>query len=569
MKLSGAEILIQSLFREGVEVVFGYPGGAVMEIYDKLIGAPITHYLVRHEQGAVHAADGYARTTGKPGVCIATSGPGATNLVTGLATAYMDSVPVVAFTGQVATSLLGTDAFQEADITGITLPITKHNYLVKKVEDLPRVIKEAFHIATTGRPGPVLVDLPKDITQAEAEFIYPDKVELASYKPTLYGHLRQIERAVNLIQESTKPLLYVGGGAIASGATAALHKLTELVPMPVTATLMGLGAYQGTDPYFLGMLGMHGTPAANYATLETDLLIAVGARFDDRVTGNIEKFIPNAQVIHIDIDPAEIGKNVVADIPIVGDATLVLEAIVESLAKRDLSGPKAEARRKWLEQTLAWKEQFPLEYGPEESPQGVAPQFVVEELYRQTKGEAIITTEVGQNQMWAAQFYCFDRPRSLASSGGLGTMGYGLPAAIGAQIGNPGRTVIDIAGDGSFLMNVQELATAVQYGIPIKVAILNNQFLGMVRQWQEIFYQRRYSHTCLRSNPDNVKIAEAFGAVGLRATSADETREVIAEALAIKDRPVVMDFKIDREANVLPMVPPNGSLDQMIGGGTR
>lgn len=569
MKLNGAEMLVQSLVAEGVEVVFGYPGGAVMEIYDKVLGSPLRHYLVRHEQGAVHAADGYARTTGKPGVCMATSGPGATNLVTGLATAYMDSIPVVAFTGQVSTGLLGTDAFQEADITGITLPITKHNYLVKRVEDLPKVIKEAFHIATTGRPGPVLVDLPKDITMTTAPFSYPQKVELRSYKPTVNGHSRQIERAVGEILNSSKPLLYVGGGAITSGASKALHELVQLVPMPVTATLMGLGAYSGTDPYFLGMLGMHGTPAANYATLQTDLCIAVGARFDDRVTGKLGSFLPKAKIIHIDIDPAEIGKNVQVDLPIVGDAALVLEEIVAGLQKA-LPGKadKQEGRSQWLAQALEWQDSYPLSY-TQKKDGALAPQFVVEEIYRQTKGEAIITTEVGQNQMWAAQYYRFAKPRSFASSGGLGTMGYGLPAAIGAQVGNPGRTVVDISGDGSFLMNVQELATAVQYRVPIKVAILNNQFLGMVRQWQEIFYDRRYSQTCLKANPDNVKIAEAFGAVGMSAQTPDEAVQVIREALSITDRPVVMDFRVDRNANVLPMVPPNASLDEMIGGGAR
>lgn len=571
MKLSGAEILVQSLVQEGVEVVFGYPGGAVLEIYDKILDSPIRHYLVRHEQGAAHAADGYARTTGKPGVCFATSGPGATNLVTGIATAYMDSVPLVAITGQVATGLLGTDAFQEADITGITLPITKHNYLVKKVEDLPIVIKEAFHIATTGRPGPVLVDLPKDVTMATTVFQYPDRVDLPSYKPTLNGHPRQIERAVAELLAASKPLLYVGGGAISGRASAALTKLVELMPMPVTATLMGLGAFPSTDPKFVGMLGMHGTVAANYATLEADLVIAVGARFDDRVTGHLPSFAPKARIIHIDIDPAEIGKNVAVDIPIVGDTGLILADIVDALAAcgSESVDKKAAVREEWLKKVLGWKAEYPLRYGPPESPSGLAPQFVVEELYRQTNGDAIVTTEVGQNQMWTAQFFQFDQPRSLASSGGLGTMGYGLPAAIGAQIGNPGRTVINVSGDGSFLMNVQELATAAQYGIPIKVAILNNQFLGMVRQWQELFYDHRYSQSCLRSNPDNVKIAEAFGAVGFRATNAQETKDVIAEALAITDRPVVMDFMVDREANVLPIVPPNASLDKMIGGGTR
>ncbi|MCL6588927.1 MAG: biosynthetic-type acetolactate synthase large subunit [Firmicutes bacterium] len=552
MKISGAEILLECLAREGVEVIFGYPGGAVIPIYDALYESKIRNILVRHEQGAVHAADGYARSTGKVGVCLATSGPGATNLVTGIANAYMDSVPIVAITGQVATFLLGCDSFQEADITGITLPITKHNYLIKDINSLPRIVKEAFHIARTGRPGPVLIDLAKDVTIQKARPEYPEEVNLPGYKPNYVGNARQIKDAADLIQEAKRPLLYVGGGVTTSGAEPELRKLAELMEIPVATTLMGMTAIPGNHPLYLGMLGMHGTATANYAVCEADLLIAVGARFDDRVTGKVEAFAPKAKIIHIDIDPAEIGKNVRYNIPIVGDAKTVLETLLEKLTP---------ARNpEWLKQIAQWKEKYPLKY----EPKGLKPQMVVEEISRITKGEAIICTEVGQNQMWAAQFYQYMRPRSLITSGGLGTMGFGFPAAIGAQIGNPGRLVIDIAGDGSFQMNIQELGTAVANEIPVKVVILNNYYLGMVRQWQEFFQNKRYSGTTLDKNPDFVKIAEAYGAKGYRITDAKDLRPTLEKAFATPG-PVVVDCQVDREENVLPMVPANSPIHQMIG----
>ena len=555
MELSGAEILIECLRKEKVEVVFGDPGGAVLPIYDVLYDADIRHVLVRHEQGAAHAADGYARATGRPGVCIATSGPGATNLVTGLATAYMDSVPIVAVTGQVATSMIGRDSFQEADITGITMPITKHNYLVKSTKDLARVVKEAFHIATTGRPGPVLIDLPKDVSIGTAEFRYTDSVDLPGYKPTYEGHVKQIRELARAIETSQKPVLYVGGGVVSSGASDALRKIAETQEIPVVATLMGLSAFPTAHPLSLGMLGMHGTGYANLAVTECDLLIAVGARFDDRVTGRIETFAPNARVAHVDIDPAEIGKNVRFDIPIVGDAKRVLEALIPLL--------EPKTRQDWLERIRAWRRDWPLGYT--KTGDGIPPQYVVEQISELTDGEAIIATEVGQNQMWAAQYYRFKRPRSFITSGGLGTMGFGLPAAIGAQIGQPDRLVVDIAGDGSFQMNIQELATAVQYGIPVKIAILNTGHLGMVRQWQEMVHNRRYSATVLSHNPDFVGIAKAYGAKGFRVEREDQVRPVLEQAFA-EPGPVVMDFAVSREANVFPMVPPNESISMMIRG---
>ncbi len=553
MKSTGAKILLECLEREGVEVIFGYPGGAVIPIYDALYDYPgIRNILVRHEQGAVHAADGYARTTGKIGVCLATSGPGATNLVTGIATAYMDSVPLVAITGQVATFLLGRDSFQESDITGITLPITKHNYLVRDIQELPRVIKEAFHIAATGRPGPVLIDLAKDVTTAVAKLDYPQTVDLPGYKPNYVGNARQVKEAAEALATAQKPLFYVGGGVVISGAQAELLKLAELTDTPVTTTLMGMTAFPSGHPLFLGMIGMHGTAAANFAATETDLLIAVGARFDDRVTGRIDSFAPHAKVIHIDIDPAEIGKNVQVDIPIVGDCRMVLEMLAERSAPRQ--------NRAWVRQVETWREEYPLRY----EPTGLKPQMVIEEISRLTDGEAIICTEVGQHQMWTAQFYQFKRPRSFVTSGGSGTMGFGFPAALGAQIGNPGRLVIDIAGDGSFQMNIQELGTAVANQIPVKVVIMNNFFLGMVRQWQEFFQDRRYSATVLDSNPDFVKIAEAYGAKGFRITEPEQLRATLEEAFRTPG-PVIVDCQVEREENVLPMVPSNGSINQMIG----
>ncbi|MBU4312390.1 MAG: biosynthetic-type acetolactate synthase large subunit [Candidatus Omnitrophica bacterium] len=553
MKLTGAKILLESLRKQGVEVMFGYPGGVVLPIFDALYDSDINFILTRHEQGAAHAADGYARATGRVGVCLATSGPGATNLVTGLATANMDSVPVVAFTGQVRTSLIGNDAFQEADVSGITRPISKHNYLVKDVKNLATVIKNAFHIASTGRPGVVVVDLPVDIQMQETDFHYPEKVDIRGYKPTYKGHIGQIKRAAKLIERSKKPVLYVGGGVIISGASGSLMEFVKKTEIPVTMTLMGLGAFPGTHRLSLGMLGMHGTAYANHAVQESDLIIALGARFDDRVTGKIDEFAPHAKVIHVDIDPCAISKNVSVDVPVVGDANSVLQDLIKEVKTPEIS--------KWHKEIEAWKKKFPLSYKKDSR---LRPQYVVEEIYNATKGKAIITTEVGQNQMWAAQFYKYDTPRQFISSGGLGTMGYGFPAAIGAQIGCPKKTVFDIAGDGSIQMNIQELTTAVANKLPVKVAILNNGCLGMVRQWQELFYKKRYAYTILESCPDFVKLAEAYGAVGIRITKKKDVRKAIKDALRIK-KPVLMDFRVEQEENVFPMVPAGQPINKMIG----
>ena len=553
MKFSGAEILIKSLQEEGVDAIFGYPGGQVLQIYDALYDSNLKHYLVRHEQGAAHAADGYARATGKPGVCLATSGPGATNLVTGIATAYMDSVPMIALTGQVPCALLGKDSFQEADITGITLPITKHNFLVKDVDDLAKTIKEAFHIATTGRPGPVLIDIPKDISIMKTKYTYPELTHLKGYRPNSEGNKAQINNAAKLIGISRKPVIYAGGGVIISGASQELFRFAELTLSPVTTTLMGIGGFPETHPLSLGMLGMHGTKSANYAVSECDLLIAVGARFDDRVTGKLDEFAPHAKIIHIDIDPAEVGKNVRIDIPIVGDVKAVLTELNSKLEQH--------LYNEWHDKIHEWKEKHPLSYNINGK---LKPQFIVEQIYEVTKGEATIVTEVGQNQMWAAQYYKYTKPRSFISSGGLGTMGYGLPAAIGAKVGCPDSIVIDVAGDGSIQMNIQELATAVHYNIPVIVAILNNNYLGMVRQWQEIFYNRRYSYTDI-TGPDFVKLAEAYGALGIRVTEPGDVKSALKRAIEAK-RPVVIDFVIEREENVFPMVPPGGPINKMLGG---
>ena len=556
MKLKGANILVESLKKEGVEIIFGYPGGVLLPIFDVLYKAPIRFMLTRHEQGAAHAADGYARATGKVGVCLATSGPGATNLVTGIATAYMDSVPMVAITGQVKTNLIGSDAFQEADITGITRPITKHNYLVKDVNELAGIIKEAFYVANSGRPGPVLIDLPVDVTLAEAEFDYPAQLDTRSYKPTYEGHLGQIKKAAKAIQDSHKPIVYAGGGVIISGAEKELFKFAKENKIPVTTTLLGMGGFPETDPLSLKMLGMHGTIYANHAIMESDLIIAVGSRFDDRVTGKLDEFSPNAKIIHIDIDPSSISKNVDVDIPIVGDARNILEKLNEIVKAPDTS--------KWLAQIDDWKKKGPLQY--DDTGDVIKPQFVVEQIYEATKGEAIIVTEVGQNQMWAAQFYKYTKPRTFLSSGGLGTMGYGFPAAIGAQVALPERVVFDIAGDGSIQMNIQELATAVINKLPINIAILNNSCLGMVRQWQELFYGKRYSHTCFDSMcPDFVKLAQAYGAVGIRVTKKNEVAPAIKKAIATKNT-VILDFVVENEENVMPMVPAGEAINRMIGG---
>ncbi|MCX7679083.1 MAG: biosynthetic-type acetolactate synthase large subunit [Spirochaetes bacterium] len=554
MKKTGAEIVVECLKREGVEIMFGYPGGVVIPIFHYLFDAPFKFVLSRHEQGAVHAADGYARASGKVGVVIATSGPGATNLVTGIATAYMDSIPLVAITGQVSREMIGNDAFQEADVTGITRPITKHNYLVQDINDLARIIREAFYIASSGRPGPVLIDIPVDISRGETKFVYPETVSIRSYKPVTEGHPRQIEKACKLIENSKRPIVYAGGGVILANASEELRAFVKKTGIPITTTLMGLGAYPETDELSLKMLGMHGTYYANHAVNECDLLIAVGARFDDRVTGKVSDFAPFAQVIHIDIDPSSVQKSVRVDVPIVGDCKNVLREINKLVQPPSID--------EWVKYVKEMKQNNPLSY--RDSERVIKPQYVVEKIYELTEGKAIICTEVGQNQMWAAQFYKFTEPRTFISSGGLGTMGYGLPAAIGAQFARPDRRVIDIAGDGSIQMNIQELIVAVQHRLPIIIAILNNGFLGMVRQWQELFWGKRYSHTCINCQPDFVKLAEAYGAVGIRVEKKEEVENSIKRALEITDRPILIDFRIDREENVYPIIPAGKSIKEMI-----
>ncbi|HAU32437.1 MAG: Acetolactate synthase [Desulfotomaculum sp. 46_296] len=554
MKRTGANILLESLREEGVDTIFGYPGGSVLPIYDAIFDSDIRHILTRHEQGAVHAADGYARASGRPGVCLATSGPGATNLVTGIANAYMDSVPIIALTGQVVTSQLGKDSFQEADIVGITLPITKHSYLVKNAKDLTKVVKEAFHIATTGRPGPVLIDIPRDVSAALVEPEEESPLNLPGYNLPDVPSKNRLEEAVRVIMASKRPVIYAGGGVVNSGAFMELQQFAEKIIAPVTMTLMGLSGFPGRHPLALGMLGMHGSKYANYAVCSCDLLIAVGVRFDDRVTGKLERFVPEAKVIHIDIDPAEIGKNVKVDIPLVGDVKNSLAELIKRL--------KAKPSGAWQDQVQNWKKEYPLTF--EENEEGkLKPQFVIREIYRAGQDRARIVTDVGQHQMWSAHYYDYTRPRSFISSGGLGTMGFGLPAAIGVQVACPDELVFNIAGDGSIQMNIQELATAVNNNLPIKIAILNNGYLGMVRQWQELFYNHRYSQTEL-INPDFTKIAEAYGAVGMRIERQKDVAPALLEALAVK-KPVVMDFLVEREENVMPMVPPGEPLDKMLG----
>ncbi|NQT66298.1 MAG: biosynthetic-type acetolactate synthase large subunit [Actinobacteria bacterium] len=559
-KITGAQMIIKCLKEEGVEVIFGYPGGKVIPLYDALFDSDIRHILVRHEQGAAHAADGYARVTGKTGVCIATSGPGATNLITGIANAYMDSIPMVAITGQVGTAQIGTDAFQEADITGIAAPITKHNYLVKNVEDLPRVIKEAFRIASTGRPGPVLIDIPVDITTDLIDENFKVDISLPGYKPTLKGNLKQIKQAAKKIAESRKPVIFAGGGVISSGASDILRKFVKVAKIPVITSLLGMGSFPETDQLSLKMAGMHGTKYANLAFTEADLIIAVGVRFDDRVTGKLSEFAPDADVIHIDIDPAEIGKNIKVLIPIVGDAKIVL-ADLKSEYEEYIEKKGIHNRDQWLSRIKKLKEDYPLKY--DRNSNKVKPAYVVEKIYELTKGDAIICTEVGQNQMWAAQFYKFTKPRTLVSSGGLGTMGFGLPASIGAKIGRPDKTVIDIAGDGSIQMVSQELSTAVTNKINIKIMLLNNGYLGMVRQWQQIFFKKRYSHTCIYNSVDFVKLVEAYGGVGFRVKKKEEVENTIKKALEINNV-VLVDFCIDREENVYPMVAPGSPISEML-----
>lgn len=557
--LTGAQILMTVLQEEGVDTIFGFPGGAVIDIYDELAKTSIRHILVRHEQGAVHAADGYARAGGKVGVCLVTSGPGATNTVTGIASAYMDSIPLVIITGQVPTHLIGNDAFQEVDIVGITRPCTKHNYLVKRTEDLGKILKEAFHIARSGRPGPVLVDIPKDVAKNKAEYLPAEKIRIKSYNPTYNPNMRQLEKMISMIMEAKRPMIFAGGGVILSKASSELTSFARKTMMPVTTSLMGMGAFPGTDPLCLGMIGMHGTYRANKATGACDLMIGVGVRFDDRVTGKTDAFAAQAKIVHIDIDPTSIRKNVLVSLPLVGDCKITLQELNRLIENIDF-GDLAEQRKPWLAQIDEWKAAGCLNYDQKTV---IKPQYVIETLYRLTKGKAIITTEVGQNQMWAAQYYHFDQPDHFITSGGLGVMGFGLPAAIGAQLAKPDKLVVDVAGDGSIQMNIQEMATAVQYNLPVKIVILNNRYLGMVRQWQELFYNKCYSCTGMEHAPDFVKLAEAYGAMGLRATAPDEVEPVLMEGLS-SSQAVIMDFWVDREECVYPMVPAGAPITEML-----
>ena len=563
MKMNGARILLECLKLEGVDTVFGYPGGTVINLYDELFSfKEIRHILPRHEQAGVHAADGYARASGKVGVAIATSGPGATNTVTGIATAYMDSIPLVVITGQVPTALIGNDAFQEADIVGITRPCTKHNFLVKDVRDLATIVKKAFYIARSGRPGPVLIDLPKDVQIAATEFKYPDTIELRGYKPTLEGHARQIEKAVGMLLAAKKPVIYVGGGAVLANASTELSELAMKMDLPVTTTLMGLGSFPGNNPLALGMLGMHGSYYANMAVSHSDLLVAVGARFDDRVTGKIATFAPHAKIIHIDVDPTSIKKNVRVDLPIVGDVRGVLAKMLKVLEEQgDAIDGFRRAIAPWLMEIDEWKQKHPMTF--KHSTSVIKPQLVIQKLRELSDPDAIVATDVGQNQMWTAQFFTFTMPRTFLSSGGLGTMGYGLPAAMGAQAAFPGRQVIAICGDGGFQMNMQEMASLVQHRLPVKICILNNNFLGMVRQWQELFFDKRYSQTCMELPIDFIKLAEAFGAKGFQATKPGEVESVIKKGFKTAG-PVIMEFKVAREEKVLPMVPAGASLTEMV-----
>ncbi len=554
--MTGSEIVVNALIQEGVDIIFGYPGGVLLDIYDVIYHMPkIRHILVRHEQGATHAADGYARATGKPGVVLVTSGPGATNTVTGIATAYTDSIPLVVFTGQVPTVMIGNDAFQEADIIGITRPITKHSYLVRDVDLLQQTIQEAFYLAATGRPGPVLIDLPRDILRAKTIFRRRRPVRISGYNPVYEGHQQQIEKAADLINKSKRPLIYAGGGVNIGNAADSLRSLAIAARIPVTTTLMGIGSFPEDHDLSLGMVGMHGTWCANMAISQCDLLIAVGARFDDRVTGKIEDFSVRSKKIHIDIDPSSISKNIKVDIPIVGDAAHILPELKKLIKSVD--------NEKWLQKIRNWKKEHPLVVP--DSTEYIMPQYIIKKLSEITNREAIIVTDVGQNQMWAAQYYSFKNPRSILSSGGLGTMGYGLPASIGAAVGRPDRTVVCITGDGGFQMNIQELATAVYYKIPVKIIILNNGYLGMVRQWQDLFYGKRYSHTCIKEgSPDFIKLAESYGAIGMRIKDPEEVEKALRQSLDVNDHPVVMDFIIHPEENVFPMVPAGAPLNEMI-----
>lgn len=554
MELSGSEIIIQFLKDEGVKHLFGYPGGAVLHIYDALQNQDdLIHILVRHEQGATHAADGYARATGKPGVCLVTSGPGATNAVTGIATAYMDSIPLIVITGQVPSHAIGSDAFQEVDAVGITRPCVKHNFLVKDINKLAETLKKAFYVATTGRPGPVVIDIPKDITAPHIKipYVYPKQISMRSYNPNLKGHPKQIKRAVELLLSAKRPIIYSGGGVIIDEASDQLRQFVRKLGYPITQTLMGLGAFPGTDPQFIGMLGMHGTYESNMAMHECDVLIAIGARFDDRITGVTSKFCPHAQVIHIDIDPASISKTIKADIPIVGGVKQVLTEMIKILGNARQSPDKA-ALDIWWKKIKSWQDQ--KSYAYEQTDGVIQPQAVIEELYKVTKGNAYITSDVGQHQMYAAQFYHFDKPRRWINSGGLGTMGFGLPAAMGVKLAFPKKDVACVTGEGSIQMCIQELSTCLQYKLPIKIINLNNRYLGMVRQWQEFFYEKRYSHVYMDSLPDFVKLAEAYGHVGIKVEDPKDLHDAMKEAFALKDRTVFLDIITDQEANVYPMI---------------
>ncbi|MEC1411427.1 acetolactate synthase large subunit [Bacillus safensis] len=554
--MNGALMLIEALKREKVEVIFGYPGGAVLPIYDKIYDSGLFHVLPRHEQGAIHAAEGYARVSGKPGVVIATSGPGATNLVTGIADAMIDSLPLVVFTGQVATSVIGSDAFQEADVLGITMPITKHSYQVRNPEELPGVIKEAFHIATTGRPGPVLIDIPKDVAGIEGTFEYDQSIDLPGYQPKVEPNYLQIRKLVEAVSRAKKPVILAGAGVLHGKASEELRQYVEQQQIPVAHTLLGLGGFPAKHPLFLGMAGMHGTYAANMALHQCDLLISIGARFDDRVTGNLNHFAKHAKVAHIDIDPAEIGKNIHTHIPVVGDSKLVLEELIKQDGKQGESD-------EWKNQLDQWKEEYPLWYVENEA-EGFKPQKLIEYIHQFTKGEAIVATDVGQHQMWAAQFYPFENADKWVTSGGLGTMGFGLPAAIGAQLADQEATVVAILGDGGFQMTLQELAVIRELNLPVKVIVLNNHSLGMVRQWQEIFYEERYSHSKFSEQPDFVKLSEAYGIKGIRISSDEEAKEKLEEALTSRE-PVFIDVNVARDEKVFPMVAPGKGLHEMVG----
>jgi acetolactate synthase I/II/III large subunit len=562
VELTGAEIFVRCLQEEGVDLIFGYPGGAVLHIYDALYRQDkVAHILVRHEQGAIHAAEGFAKSTDKPGVALVTSGPGATNAITGIADAYMDSVPLVVFTGQVPTHLIGNDAFQEVDTIGITRPCVKHNFLVKDVKDLATTIKKAFYVATSGRPGPVVVDIPKDVTAHKCEFSYPKTIRMRSYNPTVKGHTGQIKKAIDLILEARQPVIYTGGGVILGRAAKSLTDFTRLLGYPITNTLMGLGGYPATDKLSLGMLGMHGTYEANMAMHHADLVIAIGARFDDRVTGNIEKFCPYAKIVHVDVDPASISKNVKVDVPIVGQVDNVLKAMIKEI-KADPRKPDADALKAWWKQINEWRAMDCLKY--DRDSELIKPQFVIETLWKLTKGDAFVTSDVGQHQMWAAQFYKFDKPNRWINSGGLGTMGFGLPSAIGVQLAHPDATVACVTGEASIQMCIQELSTCLQYQLPIKVVNLNNRYMGMVRQWQEFFYQGRYAMSYMDALPDFVALAEAYGHVGMLIEKPADVEGALKEALKLKDRLVFMDFITDQSENVYPMIPAGAGQNEMI-----